>query len=358
MTLTSFRLMSESGAGFHFGREGMELEASVESFPSDSLFAALVVAHTHVRGDPSGFLEPWVAGQPPWVTSSVFPFVGDLPLLPVPRLPVNFAQPDGPGARKGLKRLLYVTPRILEALLKGAKMDAEWHLGGPRLALQGGAVWLHPDDLASLPGDLPGLDPEILREERVWTNGKVPRVAIDRMTGQSNIFFAGRTVYAEGCGLWFAADVRQDEALLRELLGFLGDSGIGGERNAGYGHFTVAEGFSGLTFPPVKQASRWLTLSRYYPLPDELEEGVLSRNASYELVDVGGWMGGLSGPAQRRRHVRMVEAGSVITHIKRSTPGGLVDVRPKYPNGTEHTHPVYRAGFALVAGVDAKAEEA
>lgn len=358
MTLTSFRLRPAAGAGFHFGRQGLELEASLDSFPSDSLFAALVVTYTHLQGDPTGFLQPWVEGDPPWATSSVFPFVGEIPLLPMPRLRVSLKQTDDTGGRKGLKRLRYVSPRIFSALLSGTALDDQWSSGKPRVALQGGMVWLHEDDIPLLPGHMQGLEADTLRDERVWDTGTVPRVAIDRQTGQSNIFLAGRTVYAEDCGLWFAAEIQRDEALLRELLDVLGDSGIGGERSAGYGHFSVEDGFPGLALPSTRNQPRWVTLSRYHPRQEEIAGGVLRGNAAYDLVDVGGWMSGAGGPAQRRRRVRMVEAGSVLTHTRVAIPGGLVDVRPVYENGSSHPHPVYRSGFALMAGVTTAKDDA
>ena len=84
MERIAFRLEPALGGGFHFGREGREIEASSEGLPSDSLFGALVVAYRHLFGDVQEFLAPWETGTPPFLLSSVFPYAGDLPLLPIP----------------------------------------------------------------------------------------------------------------------------------------------------------------------------------------------------------------------------------------------------------------------------------
>ncbi len=95
-----------------------------------------------------------------------------------------------------------------------------------------------------------------------------------------------------------------------------------------------------------------MTLGRYNPTEEELKAGVLGEGASYELVDVGGWLISPDGPAQRRKRVRMIEAGSVLMQPDGMTvTGRIVDVRPEYEQEGGPEHPVYRSGIALTVGV-------
>ncbi len=353
----AYRLVPHEGGGFHFGREGRELEASAESLPSDSLAAALIAVYAATYGDPANFVQPWLERHPPFVLSSVFPYVGDIPLLPMPRLRVELRSDGDPGIRKRLKRLRYVSPRILTALLAGQYMDEQWtqkapgKQPGPRFDLQSGAVWLHPDDMALLPEEWQRLPENLLAEKSIWKNSIVPRVTVDRASSSSTIYQAGRTVFASGCGLWFLADIWDWHELLDDLVAELSVRGIGGERSAGYGAFSVGQPLLLPDLPLPDDATRVMTLSRYHPHHDELAAGVLGEKAAYELVRVGGWLASPDGPAQRRRQVRMIEAGSVLEN--KGVVGQLVDVAPAYDQPGAPSHPVYRSGFALPVGVTA-----
>lgn len=351
MVMQTFRLVPTNGGGFHFGREGRELEASSESLPSDSLFAALIAAYVDIYGDPAPFLAPWLQRQPPFRISSVLPYAGDVPLLPMPRLRVKFTAGGELGLRKQLKRLRYVSPRILAQLLAGEPMDNQWGPNGPAVGLQDGVVWLHPDDRPALPPPWNSWSPEWLAEAHVWRQTVVPRVTVDRLTNSSTIYQAGRTVFAGGCGLWFLAEVSDWGDWLAVLVEELGQRGLGGERSAGYGGFYVdtANPLPVPNLPPAADAPRVMTLARYHPSHDELAAGVLGPGAAYELVRVGGWLSTPTGPAQRRRQVRMIEAGSVLKN--RGVLGQLVDVCPTYDQPGAPPHPIYRSGFALTVGV-------
>lgn len=351
MTLQTFRLVPRLGTGFHFGRQGEGIEESSEMFPSDSLFAALVAVYADVYGDPADFLAGWEQFAPPFLVSSVFPYAGDVALFPLPRLRPNLGSDGDPGTRKKLKKLRYVSGRILRRLLAGADMSAAWAEEGARVALQDGAIWLDSADVPSLPETLRKLDPLALRDQQVWKTDAIPRVTIDRGTSSSTIYQVGRTVFADGCGVWFLADVFESGDGLAALVEELGVRGMGGERNAGYGAFTIDP--TPLPLPELPTAAstqRVMTLARYVPRPAELDAGVLGDGASYELVKVGGWLASAGSRAQRRRTIHMIEAGSVLVNTGKALMGQLVDVRPEYETATFH-HPVYRSGFALTIGV-------
>lgn len=349
MAWFTFRLRPAVGQGFHFGRAGYEQETSSEMLPSDSLFAALIVAFLERYGDPAAFVQPWLEARPPFVVSSVFPYVGDIPLLPMPRLRVLLPDEFAPRARKAIKHLRYVSPAILRKLLDGQPLDRDWSPSGPQLSLQDGAIWLDPSERTALPERLQALPEEALKAIKIWKSDSVPRVTLDRASSSSQIYQMGRTVFAEECGLWFLADVSDWGDLLVELLTDLGDRGIGGERSNGYGAFQLGAPLPVPNLSSSLETLRVMTLSRYHPRSSELAAGVLGDGAAYELVKVGGWLETPFGPAQRRKTVRMIEVGSVLKN--RGVVGELVDVRPDYDRPGALNHPVYRCGYALTVGV-------
>lgn len=363
MTHQIFRLVPKPGAGFHFGREGHELEGSSETLPSDSLFSALISTYAELFEGIDEFLDQFNGAEPPFVTSSLFPYVGDLPLFPMPRLKVELRDENVSGRRKKLKKLKYVSPIILGKLLRGEPMDDLFGDAGPEFSLQNGEIWFDHGELDFLPNSfrIKGDKNAVRANEKVWKTEPVPRVTIDRITNQTTIFYAGRTVFSDHCGLWFLADVQDYGDLLMSLVEDLGMRGIGGERSTGYGSFAVAtekfNAFSPNDLPISGQNTpRVMTLSRYLPRPEELHANVLQGGASYELVTIGGWLASIGNPAQRRKRIRMIEVGSILdTPQGMPIIGQIVDVRPEY-DSTRFPHPVYRNGFALTIGVHAERE--
>jgi len=349
MTRNAYRLKPSPGGGFHLGREGLDQEVSSETFPSDSLFAALIAVQI-ARGGPAptkDILESSLS------LSSVFPFAGQLLLFPMPRLRVNLSDTSRPGVTKALKKLHYVSFAVLARLLEGDLMD-EWLsedlTRSKGLLLQDGKVWIAQQEDKLLPADWHKLDKAALKATPIWKSQRVPRVAIDRISNSSQIYYVGRTTFAPDCGLWFLADLDpQQVSLFEDLLAYLADGGIGGERSAGYGAFEV-ERIDPPDLPSPQRAQRVMTLSRYNPTKDEIDGGVLHEGASYELVDVGGWLASPDGPAQRRKRVRMIEAGSVLV-APVPVVGQIVNVCPEYEQSGAPQHPVWRSGIALTVGV-------
>ncbi len=348
MIRNAYRLIPRDGGGFHLGREGLDQEVSSETFPSDSLFAALFAVQ-NARGGPESTKD--ILESPPSL-SSVFPFAGQLPLFPMPRLRVNLDDAFQPGVTKALKKLQYVSPVILTHLLQGSSMDGwlpEDTSPSQGVLMQDGRVWLARRETGLLPDNWHKLDDQALKAEAIWRVDRVPRVAVDRISNSSEIYHVGRTTFAPDCGLWFLADLDQRQVgLFESLLDHLGDGGIGGERSAGYGAFSVEEAVP--PDLPSPQRSRYvMTLSRYNPTEEELRAGVLGEGASYELVDVGGWLASPEGPAQRRKRVRMIEAGSILA-APVPVVGRIVDVCPEYDQAGAPQHPVWRSGIALTVG--------
>jgi CRISPR-associated protein Csm4 len=361
MPLKAYKFIFKTG--LHSGREGLALESSGETFPSDSLFSAVIseLALLHPGSVPE-LLAAFDQSEPPLRLSSLYPIIGDLPLFPMPRLQLKYTARDRQHSAKLFKKLAYVSPAILQRILANESID-NWlpNEAKPDTSqgrfLQGGAVWIDVNEVAQLPDGLQNLSINQMRDARFWSVGTVPRVTIDRITNQSNIYQVGRTFFAPDCGLWLLADVRHYEETLDEVLHHLGDTGIGGERSAGYGSFDLYS-IPVPKIPSLNNSPQAMTLSRYNPTLRELEQGVLGEGASYELIDVGGWLSAIGAAGQRRKRVRFIEAGSILDLRQNPTvTGRLVDVRPLDNVPGTPRHSVIRSGIALLVGVGRRGDQ-
>ncbi|HXF85113.1 MAG TPA: type III-A CRISPR-associated RAMP protein Csm4 [Anaerolineales bacterium] len=343
--------------GIHIGAGGVEsVEESRESVPSDTLFAALLDTWRHLGRDVNKILPE--NGEPAFRVTSAFPFAGGVRFYPKPvDLRELFKEKTlkAESAGKRLKKIRYVSEKLLLKAAGGEYLDGflfpEDENKDPKtgIALQGGAFWMLPDEIQDLPEAwrLPEKDWWLLRRKKVYDTQTAPRVTVDRVSSASNLFQSERVVFNAGCGLWFGAVAVGQTFSLSELLTVLGDSGLGGERTAGYGHFTwEPKGELPLNAP---QSAAYL-LSRWHPKADEIS--LLQRNSAYKLEAVEGWLRTPeNAAAQRRKRLWLVSEGSLIAG---NPQGDAANVTPEYEDkekpGTyirSIPHNVYRPGFAL-----------
>ncbi|HWQ12520.1 MAG TPA: hypothetical protein VNL77_06965 [Roseiflexaceae bacterium] len=334
---------------FHFGVHGIGVEETAERCPSDTLYAALLVEAQ--RAGRTFFAPPEAHDgtrplDPPLLLSSAFPYAGDVVLLPRPQLPLPISVGRLAGERKLTKlarKLRYVSPtifRLIVAQQPGA-LDPYLPGGGKGRLVMDARVWVAAED-----GDLPETDV-------FWKVNTVPHVAVDRVQSASNYYETGQVSFAPGCGLALLCRERSPRAAdgLLDLLDRLGDSGLGGRRSYGLGQFRPAPA-PPLDLDTAVEPQQLVLLSRYRPSSAELAGGVLGEGASYDLVQVGGWLQTpADAPAQRRRSLRMLGEGSVIRVPEDGTLpiGTICDVRPVYASAI-FPHPVWRYGLALGVG--------
>lgn len=346
--------------GLHIGAGGVEsVEDSRETAPSDTLFAALLDTWRHLGRDVKEILPE--AGAPVFKVTSAFPFAGGVRFYPKPvdlRELFSLDRIKDFGAGKNIKKIRYLSEELLERASKGNFLDdelkkdsdGEWAC---KFSLQGGAFWLTEDEKDKLPERIRLFTEKVNGEERkkerpieavmrqkVFEKQTAPRVTVDRVSSASNLFQSERVLFNAGCGLWFGAVGQVGN--LPCLLTALGDAGLGGERAAGYGHFTFAETDPIPRNLPDPQTCACL-LSRWHP---KAEETPLLKNSAYKLEAVEGWLRAPGNAAQRRKRLWLAAEGSLIAG---NPQGGAVDVRPEYDakNGETIEHPVYRPGFAV-----------
>jgi len=344
-----------TGRYFHFGDHGLGQEVTRPTWPSDSLFAALI-ARLAILESPqavSRWMEPFLAGTPPFLLSSTFPYAGGVRFFPVPLAALRAGSQALPeGTRfKDLKKVAFVSQGVYHRLLQGrslAEVKAESR------ALQGGKVLLLDKESAELPSDMRS------EKAKIWEIEKRPRVTIGRATQSSTLYHIGAVHFAAGCGLWFGVRWLQEEGEHRArfpgLLRDLADAGLGAERSSGYGCAQIVAQDDGLELP-APEGGAWTTLSRYLPKPGETP-ALQAEGAAYTLERVGGWLDSPQRRGQRRKAVNMLAAGATLGPLRgqEAVYGQVVDVRPAYETDPDPVgHPVYRSGLALAVAYGGQA---
>lgn len=147
-----------------------------------------------------------------------------------------------------------------------------------------------------------------------WHGAIVPHNSVDRVAGATVaglLFQQAEMVYdaARGglwCGVWTADDAMWQD--VQAAFRYLGDTGLGGNRTIGKGHFTFDVAGWEATFPAV-EATRFLTLGHY--IPDEAGEA----DALAYTLDV----------IQQKIENRYPQAAQrvCIAQVRAFAPGGL-----------------------------------
>lgn len=354
----------------HSGRHSADLADSADHIPSDTLFAALTAA-ARVGGVDIAAWGHAFSADPPCLLTSAFPRVGDVRFYPLPSAQIGLFSDDTRRARgKALKQIAYLSEALLQHRLQGQPLDEllypadEYTEPVSGVALHQGNLWLTTAEIERLPKtwrDNSGQRRYVLRRRRIWAVERVPRARVGRVAHASTLFHIGRTTFAPDCGLWFGVQWRDPErpigpltarAAFARALAILQDHGLGGERSVGYGGFETQEG-APLDLPAPRPDAPAYLLSRYHPTADEIKGGALAApDAAYQIARVGGFLHSPDSPAQLRRSLRLLEAGSVIRWPAEDDgpPGDLVDVRPQYDQIT-FPHPVWRFGYAAAAAI-------
>ncbi|MDR7591347.1 MAG: type III-A CRISPR-associated RAMP protein Csm4, partial [Armatimonadota bacterium] len=324
-----YRVLLTPRSAFHLGERGIGYEETSELVHADTLFSALCSVWTllfgedAVRQDLLPYGPDW---EPPFLISSAFLRAGPVCFYPKPLLP----PPDGDAAR--WKEVEWLSEPLFRAWLEGARMP-------PVTFAHGGTVALAEAQREGLRAHDPSLP--------FWKTVRVPRVTLDAVSNASELWHFGRLHFAPGCGLHFWVELRRLEDRFWTALRLLGDVGLGGDRSSGHGLFSVEFRRED---PPWKASdSRFVTLSPVY-LTQAQAPTLLRDGCAYRLETRTGWIGSTQPSPYRRKAVRLLAEGSVLTGPTSDLWGALVDVSPG--GVPDLPHRVYRWGYAFPAGVN------
>jgi len=341
---------------FHFGERGVGIEETEALAHSDTIFSALCWAWTLLYGEDEleKLLNRFLKGQPPFLISSAFPYVGEVLFLP---RPLTVKGRDEEEIRR-LRRVEYLSLGVYRLLLGGS-------LPEKAVLIQGGCLWLTEEEFGKLPhstldenrlgaflhewallGEVRKPKPlEYAHCYRLWEISEVPHVAVDRVTSASNIFHEGDVRFAEGCGMYILARFL-DEGVRGEFLAALrlmGDEGLGGRRSVGRGFFEIEEAKE-MEIPEATDGDRVMLLSLLNPDKGELPALLASEATAYRLVARRGWVYSARARNLRRKRVVMFAEGSVLGLVNGEALGRMVKVLDK---GDKVPHDVYRYGYGL-----------
>ena len=325
----------------HTGRDtgsaqvgSLGLEKTETYIPADTLFSAICQTWTTFYGEQrlTDFLEGYTnnSQQLPFMLTSAFPYASDIYLYP---RPLTWYEKT-----KKSKGVRFVSQSIFQNIIAGNPPTfCKDHL------INGDAVWVSSAEKERLK-TLYCHDKD--DKVAIWKTNIRPRVTIGSRNAGSEIWHVETVQFNDNCGLWFAAnfDNGKTKQKIETLLRVLGDTGIGGERNAGYGMFKLKKPENTIEMSQVKTADHFITLSRISPKSSVQLGQLLTGNIAYNLIELSGRMTNTDSNT-RRKQIHLMTEGSVL-HTDEEPVGRLVNFKPD-----DCSHPVYRYGYAWKVGI-------
>ncbi|MGQ9629717.1 MAG: type III-A CRISPR-associated RAMP protein Csm4 [bacterium] len=218
---------------------------------------------------------------------------------------------------KQFKKIRYIEEEILQRILKGEGVRKlfEDYLTEERFDEKSGMLLVKSNGGRGLPKDL------------IKWNQPVQKNAIDRFTmstsGEGQLYYTSETSVGRYVSLYFLI-MTDDIDFFEPILRWMHDTGIGGNRTAGKGHFRKVDVEEVETLPRG-DGDQFITLSRYLPKPGEIDLG----KARYELLPYWGRVESMHfrGEDIWKDRVVYFKEGSVFEAERREYYGQLVDVK-------------------------------
>jgi len=320
----------------HFGASGIGLENSLTRLTSDAIFSALINAFSLVE-DVNPLIEELKSSNIPFILSSLFPFGPDyhtastLYTFPQPLITPVVSDPGVlKQIGKDLRRFKYLQLKDVVSWLSGDPLSQE-----------------HLESIIGRSKKIKDhLDTDI--KESWYRSDLRPRVAVDRTSQNSSLWFCGTIHFHPEAGLYGLINIADEiwKKRLEDAFYLLGDLGIGGERTYGMGMFE----FSGFESIPKewedllkKELHYSMLLSCYFPSEEELNN-FMEIFQAWDFFETRGYIvSGLTAKTLKRKRIRMVSEGSVLN---RKVRGAIQDVTPD--NAIRLDHRVYRSGLAFL----------
>ncbi|MDL1955896.1 MAG: type III-A CRISPR-associated RAMP protein Csm4 [Candidatus Desulfofervidus auxilii] len=336
-------------------------KSSFTTWPaSDTLFGAFCWAIFHLYGKKrlKETLSAFIENSPPFILSSSFPCVFNSdrkihffpkPLLPDPDyeerkkliekqkrigeiitqdevLNFNLAFLRISERLKDFKRIRYVSENIFWGMIKGnfgyskicfwlkkrgsIKTDIEKY----------GFCLITTEERRQIDPEGELIDKYLFKEIDIQKN-QIDRISFS--TGEGFLFFRKEIFFHTCCGLWFLIKTK-DKEFIHSLLRFLADTGIGGERTAGKGHFRFQ--IEKYEPPAVQNPNVFITLSRYVPVKDEIDLSL----SLWNILNLRAKLDTLYSYDNRgifKKLIRCFEEGSLFTFLsKKESYGKLIAI--------------------------------
>ncbi|NLU49229.1 MAG: type III-A CRISPR-associated RAMP protein Csm4 [Syntrophomonadaceae bacterium] len=312
----------------HFGADvpGLGLEKSMMTCHADTLFSALCHEAVYIYGEKGLRYLIEAAEKGGLLLSDLMPYRGEDLYIPRPVVALE-AEGKDPSQKKRLKRISHIKVSDVAGYLKFlAGEESSWEPVPPEF----GAYELYP------------------------------RVALSYQSNPRP-YMVGTYRFLPDAGLYFIIGLGEEGDLdfYRALIESLGYSGLGGKRTAGCGYFELEDSEYDLSdteycyteceealarMLKAENSRLFLTLSVICPNDEDMD--VLKDSSStYSLIQRRGFVLSktYSDRFLKRRPLIMINAGSCFPA---KLKGQIVDV------SNEGSHPVYRYGLALMAGVE------
>lgn len=322
-------------------------DKSLDTLHSDTLKSAIFSTALSVFGEDAidrSFFDQFLI-------SSAFPFFASgqqqeeqLYFFPKPELIKLPLAVDGNLANKEktLKKVRYIEKSLFEALLQGENAGTltEENFVGPFVS--------HPNKpLRSI----------LARENctAILQSEPYQHVNIARDQGSdSTPYFVDKIYFHPKAGLYIILQTSNDtvKGQVIAALRLMAESGIGTNRNTGYGHFELEVEEMSLTLP--EKGTHQLNLSLYWPEKTEIESHL--QESYYGLTKRGGY---ISSPANdqhltlRKRSVYMFTEGSIFPFLP-GRKGKIADLRPDFDL---LKHPIWRDGQPIFVPINLSTHE-
>lgn len=291
---------------------------------SDTLFSAIlnVIKIYYGKKEADRLIEEFLK-SPPFLISSLFPYWESKYYLPKPLYDDFISDELKKKLGKELKKRTLLNAQDFLMWLRGDQKYFE-----QRIESQ----------------DFTKEKPSIIK------NTLFPKVTVDRQTAETNLFHVKYGKFKENSGLYGFVRFKNSEYIdkFRRYLLLLGKTGLGGERNTGFGQYEILE------YAPIngllkeifdyKNSVPHVTLSLVYPKPEEVENH--SRYfIAYDLIRKGGFItSGKNHIPIKKKSVTFLKEGS---SFREPIEGMLVDVTP--PNSSLYIdHRVYKYGYSFL----------
>ncbi|GEM_PF-1174329 len=321
----------------HLGRStgsaqkgNLGLEKTETYISADTLFSSICQtwANFYDTASLTDFLKPYTTDNAllPFTLTSAFPFAHNVYCFPKP---LTFQVMS-----KKSKRVQFVSNNIFRQIINGNQPKFK-----EKNLINSEYVWISPEEKKQLKKTM---DEEIC----VWKTDTRPRVTIGSQNAGSEIWYVETVEFNTNCGLWFAAtfDSEETKQKIDTLLRVMGDSGIGGEKNAGYGMFDFCNE-DRIELPTAQIGDQFITLSPICPKLEEQLTVLRTGKTAHALNTVNA-----PGKTNRKR-IHLFSEGSVF-HKSEEQIGCLVDLKPD-----TSAIPKYRYGFAWQVGIKGSENE-